>query len=233
MNYRSKYIKYKTKYTELKKKKGGGRLITFSKTLYRVRALEDKNAPNFSFPLWFIDDPHDIYWVLMYRETQLETEFEADVEAQSKNSNLSNEQIRAQLNQSDKYSRDLTNLIVDVYDINEPTTLFSFAHNKYDDVHDYIMQNYPGLQLKKMEEYNDNHSIADDLNKYNKENIDGWYEFGEPKINDMTYIENMSEIMLLPIASAKVKRRSPETEYTVDSIILSLDDDNVEARAGP
>jgi hypothetical protein len=190
----SKYYKYKNKYLSLKNQMGGGGyIIRYSETLYRVRSVSETNAPNFSHPLWFVDNLIDIFYVWKYRTTQHPT---LDPKV-------------------------LKNLIVDIYEVIDPLKLFYFNRLKYSDVQRYIIEKFPSFKIIDGDESHiDNHILASFLNEHVAEfRIDGWFERGVPKIAEVESLENMNEIMLLSSAKDKLKYKESKT---VDEILSGI-----------
>lgn len=167
-------------YLELKNQYGGGNMIKYNNRLYRVRTIDENTRPNFSHPLWFVDNPYDIFWIWLYRENE-----------------------KKELRQN----HDTKQLMVDIYDVKSPLDLFSFNHLDYNDVLQYIKIKKPECDIKHIQsdEQVDNHIyaqyLADNIKLFD---IDGWYEKGIPSNDDNKRMDNMNEIMLLPIAHQKL-----------------------------
>lgn len=165
--------------------------------LYRVRTIYEEFPHDFSYECWLVDEPLDIFWILNYRKFQ----------------------------HPEKEYRELINLPVDIYIIEESINLFYFDNFNYDPIQKYIKTKNSSYKIKKYNkefEYNETNNL--EIAKYLNNNIDkidieGWYEKGVPKTGDKQSIENINEIMLL--SNSKDKLKYLDT-LTIDTILTSI-----------
>ena len=176
---KQKYYKYKYKYIKLKKyinQKGSGQIKEFTNRLYRVRDNNEKNIPDFTHPLWFVDNTFDIYWLYKYRSDQYSDEI-------AKNLIVDIFDITTPLNL----------YYFNILDYDDLQKYFVSIDKNYQ-------------EIKPENNLIDNHYFSKYLqNNYKMFNIDGWYEQGKPTKDDLFSIENMNEIMLLPNSNIKLK----------------------------